>query len=155
MSCPRTHRLRDLIARSVVFCSSTNDTFSVEVSDNGCGMEDIDACVAAFRSNKVGATAAAAAARDGAGGADHASTCAPGRAASLPAGGLQAAKAREADAKNAACAARRRPAVAGRAPGDAGPAAPDDDDGGGGGERCTSGRYGVGLTLCLLHAQRL
>ena len=146
MSCPRTHRLRDLIARSVVFCSSTNDTFSVEVSDNGCGMEDIDACVAAFRSNKVGATAAAAAARDGAGGADHASTCAPGRAASLPAGGSPEATARE---------ARQRPAVAGRAPGDAGPAAPDDDDGGGGGERCTSGRYGVGLTLCLLHAQRL
>ena len=35
-------------------------------------------------------------------------------------------------------------------------AAPDDDDDDGDiGDDCTSGRYGIGLTLCLLHAQRL
>jgi len=55
---------------------SNGDTLQVTVSDNGCGMKDIQACVNAFQSSKIG-------------------------------------------------------------------------------EANTAGRYGIGLTLCLLHAQRL
>ncbi|KAL9180435.1 hypothetical protein ACHAXT_008405 [Thalassiosira profunda] len=86
---------------------STMDCLRVVISDNGCGMEDIDACVNAFRSNKNGGTNQCNDTEDGEGKSD---------------GGE-----RKGGKKNPA----------------------------GGKENYTSGRYGVGLTLSLLHAQRL
>jgi hypothetical protein len=81
----------------------------VEVSDNGCGMADIDYCVSAFGSNKNGTT------RRGANG--------------------ERRKSEEGTEENIERSIAK--------------------NSNGGNDDYTSGRYGVGLTLCLLHAQRL
>lgn len=85
----------------------------VKVSDNGCGMEDIDDCVSAFCSSKN---------NDGEDAASKNS---------------QQQQSRDsANKKNCATTANKSKHVSDSSP-------------------YTSGRYGVGLTLCLLHAQRL
>lgn len=93
----------------------------VKVSDNGCGMEDIDACVSAFRSTKNSVD------DDGADKVNF-----------REGGGSKSNKKnknnRSSKKKNTGgSGAKNKQATA----------------------SYTSGRYGVGLTLCLLHAQRL
>jgi len=97
--------------------SKTMDCLRIEVSDNGCGMENIDDCVSAFTSNKNGATM---------GNADGGE----GRKA-----GEKSGEATQSNAKKKKVDKKQKSFDSN--------------------ENYTSGRYGVGLTLCLLHAQRL
>ena len=85
-----------ITSESVPVASKMMDCLRLEVSDNGCGMEDIDKCVSAFSSNKQQT-------KDTSSKVDKTKT-------QLSNGNT---------------------------------------------ENYTSGRYGVGLTLCILHAQRL
>jgi HSP90 family molecular chaperone len=75
-----------------------DEILRVTVSDNGCGMENIQDCVEAFRSSKAGAT-------------------------------IAKSRQKNATTKNDQHHHQQQP--------------------------MTAGRYGIGLTLCLLHAQRL
>jgi hypothetical protein len=94
---------RSLRARSGE--TDKNETLRVTVSDNGCGMSDIEACVGAFHTSKAHNSA------------NQAQTKAKHTASTT--------KASFSDRGRAAAEAQ------------------------------TAGRYGIGLTLCLLHAQRL
>ena len=88
-----------ITSESVPVASKMMNCLRLEVSDNGCGMEDIDKCVSAFSSNK------------------------------------QQTKDTSNDVQNIST----QPS----------------SNNNGNTENYTSGRYGVGLTLCILHAQRL
>ena len=94
------------------------ECFRVKVSDNGCGMEDIDACVSAFRSTKNNVD-------DG----------------SDKGGGSRSNKTKKNN--NNKNSSRKKKNI------DSGAKNKQPTS------SYTSGRYGVGLTLCLLHAQRL
>ncbi|KAL7542024.1 hypothetical protein ACHAXR_011450 [Thalassiosira sp. AJA248-18] len=91
--------------------TQTMDCLRVVISDNGCGMENIDDCVTAFRTNKNGAM-------------------------------------------NQRCADNEKDE---QRTGEKSVSESTNKKGGKkqNNENYTSGRYGVGLTLCLLHAQRL
>jgi Histidine kinase-, DNA gyrase B-, and HSP90-like ATPase len=84
--------------------TNNNEILRVTISDNGCGMSDIQACVGAFHSSKAHNTATAATTNGGA---------------------KNASKTTETSDLTTTAEAQ------------------------------TAGRYGIGLTLCLLHAQRL
>ena len=88
-------------SESVPVASKMMNCLRLEVSDNGCGMEDIDKCVSAFSSNKQ-----------------------------------QTKDASNDDVDNISTKQ-------------------SSSNNNGNTENYTSGRYGVGLTLCILHAQRL
>lgn len=88
-----------ITSESVPVASKMMNCLRLEVSDNGCGMEDIDKCVSAFSSNK------------------------------------QHTK----DTSNDDQITEKQ----------------SSSNNNGNTENYTSGRYGVGLTLCILHAQRL
>ena len=96
----------------------------VEVSDNGCGMADIDYCVSAFGSNKNGTTKRGAndERRNKEDGTEE--------------------KIEKSIAKNSKGGDEQKSSSRTHRASD-------------GNDDYTSGRYGVGLTLCLLHAQRL
>jgi hypothetical protein len=94
--------------------TNTMNCLRVEVSDNGCGMEDIDYCVSVFSSNK---------------------TTAMKKSTDVQASKITGKKSKP-KGKN-----KPVPDL---------PHLPSPNS-----EKFTSGRYGVGLTLCLLHAQRL
>ena len=120
----------------------------IEVSDNGCGMSDIDYCVSAFGSSKNGKTTTTTTTKGGGGGErrrrktdnDQLTTIVKKKNAKMG-GNNKRQKSSSSRMMNHLAAAA---------------AAPDDDDDDGDiGDDCTSGRYGIGLTLCLLHAQRL
>ncbi|KAL3811520.1 hypothetical protein ACHAXA_010296 [Cyclostephanos tholiformis] len=120
----------------------------VEVSDNGCGMSDIDYCVSAFGSNKNGKTTTTTTTTRGRGiddiGEGRRGSGMVGTAAEDSAG----IPSTEDDARGGGSNRKDQKSSSTL------PTASSDDvievnDG------CTSGRYGVGLTLCLLHAQRL
>lgn len=93
----------------------------IEVSDNGCGMADIDYCVSAFSSNKNGLVSNVD---------SQASKKSTKRKPLL-------SVVKNADEKKATGGKEKQKTSS------------DSND------NYTSGRYGVGLTLCLLHAQRL
>lgn len=90
-----------ITSESVPVASKMMNCLRLEVSDNGCGMEDIDKCVSAFSSNK------------------------------------QQTKDTSNDDQNISTKKQ------------------SSSNNNGNTENYTSGRYGVGLTLCILHAQRL
>eukprot|EP00536_Pseudo-nitzschia_multiseries_P003061 jgi/Psemu1/63970/estExt_Genemark1.C_430077 len=90
------------------------DLLQVTVTDNGCGMENIQRCVSAFHSSKGGS------ATNGKGN----------------------------ESKNSSSKSKRR--SNGIATSQSGGASNDPDPS----HNHTSGRYGMGLTLCLLHGQR-
>lgn len=94
--------------------STTMSCLRIEVSDNGCGMDDIDYCVSVFSSNKT------AGVKNGTDGNES---------------GVMGKKSKS--------KAKHKPVSAHTL-------LPSPRN-----EKYTSGRYGVGLTLCLLHAQRL
>jgi hypothetical protein len=94
--------------------SKTMNCLRIEVSDNGCGMEDIDYCVSVFSSNKSTVMKKST--------------------------DVQAIKT---SGKKCKSKSKTKPVL------DL-PHLPSPNS-----EKFTSGRYGVGLTLCLLHAQRL
>ena len=98
------------------------ECFRVKVSDNGCGMEDIDACVSAFRSTKNNVDD------------DDADKIIIGNG-----GGSKSNK-----KKNNNNSSSKKKNIGGSGAKNKQATA-----------SYTSGRYGVGLTLCLLHAQRL
>ena len=100
----------------------------VKVSDNGCGMEDIDACVSAFRSTKNGMDTD-----------DIDAQCSSQQQQSRGKqnkNGKQS-KSKSKKKKESSSSANNNHASSSSS------------------SSYTSGRYGVGLTLCLLHAQRL
>ena len=101
----------------------------IEVSDNGCGMDDIDACVSAFSSNKMGTE------RTCSDGGDYNNTEKP----------------REEDDNTQSNAKKNNGSKTKKLSHNNSKQNTRD----GSRENYTSGRYGVGLTLCLLHAQRL
>jgi hypothetical protein len=107
--------------------TATNEILRVTVSDNGCGMEDIQDCVEAFRSSKAGNK-------------NNKSDLAGYDATS------------SASNKNSAAAASQKLSATSNS--NSGAAARQ-QGGGREEELLTAGRYGIGLTLCLLHAQRL
>ena len=94
------------------------ECFRVKVSDNGCGMEDIDACVSAFRSTKNSVDD------------DDADKVIIGKGGGSKRNKKNKSNNSSKKKKNLGSGAKNKQAY-------------------------TSGRYGVGLTLCLLHAQRL
>ena len=100
--------------------TKTMECLRVVISDNGCGMENIDDCVTAFRSNKIGP--AKQNKNNHIGGDDE------GKKKSVKSSKSHAKKKKQGGKKQTK----------------------DTNN-----ENYTSGRYGVGLTLCLLHAQRL
>ena len=104
--------------------NTTMDCLRVEICDNGCGMENIDDCVTAFRSNKNGG-----ATRQSNGGDN-------GQQAGEKSVESTQSKATKKKGGKKQTSSQNQP--------------PSDNN-----ENYTSGRYGVGLTLCLLHAQRL
>lgn len=101
----------------------TMDCLRIEISDNGCGMDDIDECVTAFHSDKNGTR-----------------TKGNSRASSQKTG-----EGPEEDPKS----------TSSKIVGDKKQKHLQKQISSDGSEKYTSGRYGVGLTLCLLHAQRL
>ena len=106
--------------------NTTMDCLRVEICDNGCGMENIDDCVTAFRSNKNG-TARQTNGNDN---------------------GQQAGeKSKSVESSTQSKATKKK---GGKKQTSSQNQPPSDNN-----ENYTSGRYGVGLTLCLLHAQRL
>ena len=118
----------------------------IEVSDNGCGMSDIDYCVSAFGSTKNGTTTTTT--TKGGGGERRRRKTDKDKLAIVEKT-KKNAKMGENDKNQISSSSRMMHPLA---------ASPDDGDGGDDGHGdncCTSGRYGIGLTLCLLHAQRL
>ena len=103
--------------------NTTMDCLRVEICDNGCGMENIDDCVTAFRSNKNG-TARQTNGNDN---------------------GQQAGE-KSVESSTQSKATKKK---GGKKQTSSQNQPPSDNN-----ENYTSGRYG-GLTLCLLHAQRL
>lgn len=99
-----THRSLRAAATFQGHNETNNEILRVTVSDNGCGMSDIQACVGAFHTSKAHH--------------HHTHTTTNPRPSRAP---------------HAASSNLRRGAT----------------------EAQTAGRYGIGLTLCLLHAQRL
>ena len=102
----------------------------IEVSDNGCGMDDIDACVSAFSSNKIGTER----------------TCSDGGD-----NNNNTEKPMEEDDNTQSNAKKNNGSKTKKLSHNKSKQNTHD----GSRENYTSGRYGVGLTLCLLHAQRL
>ena len=102
------------------------ECFRVKVSDNGCGMEDIDACVSAFRSTKNNVDDDARAGK---------------KVIIGKGGGSKSNKKKKNNNKNSS---KKKKNIGGSGAKNKQATA-----------SYTSGRYGVGLTLCLLHAQRL
>ena len=97
-----TKRVRvKVTSESVPVFSKMMNCLRLEVSDNGCGMEDIDKCVSAFSSNKQ--------------------------------------QTNDTSNDNVDISTKKQ----------------SSSNNNGNTENYTSGRYGVGLTLCILHAQRL
>ena len=94
--------------------SKAMDCLRITVSDNGVGMEDIDACVMVFSSNKNGANGGEA-----------------GDGSVKPKSGKKGVKSKS---KKKQTKSKDNQTI---------------------GDGYTSGRYGLGLTLCLLHAQHL
>jgi Histidine kinase-, DNA gyrase B-, and HSP90-like ATPase len=86
---------------------TANELLKVTISDNGCGMQDINTCVGAFNSSKV----------------DNTNASTEGKCDDEVTTSNQPTEGDEADTTAGATQ--------------------------------TAGRYGIGLTLCLLHAQRL
>eukprot|EP00579_Thalassiosira_antarctica_P016455 CAMPEP_0201929266 /NCGR_PEP_ID=MMETSP0903-20130614/22623_1 /ASSEMBLY_ACC=CAM_ASM_000552 /TAXON_ID=420261 /ORGANISM="Thalassiosira antarctica, Strain CCMP982" /LENGTH=1108 /DNA_ID=CAMNT_0048467989 /DNA_START=71 /DNA_END=3394 /DNA_ORIENTATION=- len=110
-------------ATSVTENIETMECLRIDISDNGCGMENIDDCVTAFRSNKNGAT------KQGDNFRNSKKT------------GEKSEEATKCNAKKKKGSKKQKSSQK---------QTPSDSN-----ENYTSGRYGVGLTLCLLHAQRL
>lgn len=100
--------------------SESREIYRVTVSDNGCGMKDIQRCVDAFQTNKA-----------------HESLIAPSKIV------LEDEPIK--NKKGKSTKRKRRNKV------DSKVATASIDTT----EKQTGGRYGIGLTLCLLHAQRL
>ena len=92
-----------ITSESVPVASKMMNCLRLEVSDNGCGMDDIDKCVSAFSSNKQ--------------------------------------QTKDTSSNDQIISTKKQSSV----PNNNGDIT----------ENYTSGRYGVGLTLCILHAQRL
>lgn len=107
--------------------AATMECLRVKVSDNGCGMEDIDACVSAFRSTKNGVDT------KNIDGQQSSSTTQPHNDKQKKRGD-ETSKRKSKKNKNNGSTTNNNHASS---------------------SSFTSGRYGVGLTLCLLHAQRL
>ena len=105
--------------------TATMDCLRVKISDNGCGMEDVDNCVSAFRSSKNGADT------------DNSGTK---RSSPLRQDSSEKIKTNA----NLSKSERKHKSIISRSRANEHDSTP-----------FTSGRYGVGLTLCLLHAQRL
>lgn len=93
-----------------------SEILRVTVSDNGCGMSDIQACVGAFHSSKA-----------------HNTTTTINSAATKEAKSKKKSKASTNECENDRTSTPTTATF----------------------EAQTAGRYGIGLTLCLLHAQRL
>lgn len=106
--------------------NTTMDCLRVEICDNGCGMENIDDCVTAFRSNKNG-TARQTNGNDN---------------------GQQAGEKSKSVESSTQSKATKKKGGKKQTSSQNQPSSTINED-------YTSGRYGVGLTLCLLHAQRL
>jgi predicted ATP-dependent serine protease len=100
----------------------------VKVSDNGCGMEDIDACVSAFRSTKNGVDT---------GDIDGQCSSQQQQSRGKQNKNGKQSKSKSKKKKESSSSANNNHASSSSS------------------SSYTSGRYGVGLTLCLLHAQRL
>ena len=100
-----------ITSESVPVASKMMNCLRLEVSDNGCGMEDIDECVSAFSSNK------------------------------------QQTKDTSNDNDVGEKGSEMQSTINGKKQ--------SSSNNNGNTENYTSGRYGVGLTLCILHAQRL
>lgn len=107
--------------------TTTMECLRVKVSDNGCGMEDIDACVSAFRSTKNGVDAD-----------EQKCSFTQPRHDKQKNSGAEKSKNKSKKKKNSGSTANNKHASLSSSS-----------------SSYTSGRYGVGLTLCLLHAQRL
>lgn len=99
----------------------------VTVSDNGCGMDDIQACVGAFHSSK----------------GQHSASQRPTRTGAIPTG-----KSQKTNISKTTNTTTTKKSTLHRHP------SPSEDVSSPP-EAQTAGRYGIGLTLCLLHAQRL
>jgi len=108
--------------------ATTMECLRVKVSDNGCGMEDIDDCVSAFRSTKNN-------------GMDTDNNIIGGQGSSQQQQSSVKQKSNDKQSKN-----KSKENNSGGNSSTNNKHAPSS---------YTSGRYGVGLTLCLLHAQRL
>ena len=112
------------------------ECYRISVSDNGCGMENIDDCVTVFRSNKNGSRKLSSSGIGGGNGdGGDSQTC--------PVSGEATQKHKTIREKwKKKITEKQTSAMQGRS-------CSSSDD------AYTAGRYGVGLTLCLLHAQRL
>jgi len=106
-----------ITSESVPVASKMMNCLRLEVSDNGCGMEDIDKCVSAFSSNKQQT-------KDGRNDNDV---------------GEKGSEMQSIGKKKKVDKTKKQ----------------SSSNNNGSTENYTSGRYGVGLTLCILHAQRL
>ncbi len=111
--------------------TTTMECLRVKVSDNGCGMEDIDACVSAFRSTKNGVDTNNSI--DG----EQCSSITQPRYDKQKKSGDETSKSKGKKKKSCGSTTNHKHASSSSS------------------SSYTSGRYGVGLTLCLLHAQRL
>ena len=110
-------------------------------------MSDIDYCVSAFGSSKNGKTTTTTTTTTGGGGGERRRRRKTNNDQLTTTVEKKNAKMGGNDERQKSSSSRMTNHLA---------AAPDDgDDGGDVGDDCTSGRYGIGLTLCLLHAQRL
>jgi len=107
-----------ITSESVPVASKMMNCLRLEVSDNGCGMEDIDKCVSAFSSNKQQT-------KDGRNDNDV--------------GEKVWSEMQSIGKKKKVDKTKKQ----------------SSSNNNGSTENYTSGRYGVGLTLCILHAQRL
>ena len=110
--------------------SAKLECLRVKVSDNGCGMEDIDVCVSAFRSTKNGLDT------------DHID----GQSSSQPQHSRGKQKASDKQSKSKSKKKKNNGSTTNNKHASSSSSSSPS---------YTSGRYGVGLTLCLLHAQRL
>lgn len=118
---------KDDDASSIDGSSSNKEILRVTVSDNGCGMNDIAKCVGAFHTSKAHNTATAAA---------------------TSAVGTTKTKKRKAGATKDSSTATLALEETNSSSSSSSSATATT-------EAQTAGRYGIGLTLCLLHAQRL
>lgn len=112
---------------SVKSLDDSGEILRVMVSDNGCGMKDIQACVGAFHTSKAHNAATTAAATST---ATTATT--KGSSSNNKSKGSSKTK-KSSNNKKSSSSSLVSETV----------------------EAQTAGRYGIGLTLCLLHAQRL
>mmetsp|Transcript_15518 Transcript_15518/g.31421 ORF Transcript_15518/g.31421 Transcript_15518/m.31421 type:complete len:910 (+) Transcript_15518:36-2765(+) len=109
--------------------TKTMECLRVKVSDNGCGMEDIDACVSAFRSTKNGVDTDSI---------DKQSSSQQQQSRGKQKTNGKQSKSKSKKKQDTGSSANNKHASSSLSS-----------------SSYTSGRYGVGLTLCLLHAQRL